>query len=359
MSEHAGRLEKVLAEYDDRLVLHERFAATCEGLIRQLLRSEDLRVHSVTSRVKERSHLAEKLSRFGKDYATLSDVTDVVGVRVISHFEDEVDRIAEVVQREFLVDPDKSIDKRKALDPDRFGYISLHFICSMRRDRAALAEYREFAGVCCEIQIRSILQHAWAEIEHDLGYKVGAPIPAPIRRRFSRLAGLLEIGDSEFTLIRDDLAAYAQQVTEDIQERPSSVGLDDVSLKAFVASDPISIRLDEKIAAYMGATLLDGSNFQFLAEVLRHAGIQTIEELRTALDTREEFILRQYMRRVEKGKYGTLGRGIGIFHLFEVLLAEKNDPKEMELAFQKFNIARGEGYAAAADEVFNAIHASR
>jgi ppGpp synthetase/RelA/SpoT-type nucleotidyltranferase len=358
MSEPADRLEKVLAEYDDRLVLHERFAATCEGLIRQLLRSENLRVHSVASRVKERSHLAEKLSRFGKEYATLSDVTDVVGVRVITHFEDEVDRIAGVVQREFLVDPDKSIDKRKALDPDRFGYISLHSICTMRRDRGALAEYREFAELRCEIQIRSILQHAWAEIEHDLGYKVGAPIPAPIRRRFSRLAGLLEIGDSEFTLIRDDLAAYAERVTEDIQERPSSVGLDNVSLKAFLASDPGSISLANEIATYVGATLAEEHNLQFLVETLKYVGIQTIEDLRTNLESRKDFVMKQYTRRVEKGKYKILSSGIGIFHLFEVLIAERNDVNEMERAFQKFNIGANDFGAAAAD-VFNAIQASR
>ncbi len=359
MPEHADRHGKMLAEYDDRLALHERFAATSEGLIRQLLKGENLRVHSVTSRVKERSHLAEKLSRLGKDYTTLSDVTDVVGVRVITHFEDEVDRIAAVVQREFLVDTEKSIDKRKALDPDRFGYISLHFICSMSRERAALAEYREFAGIFCEIQVRSILQHAWAEIEHDLGYKVGAPIPAPIRRRFSRLAGLLEIGDSEFAHIRDDLAAYAERVTEDIQERPSSVGLDDVSLNAFITNDPTLIQLDKQIVEYLGAALRDEYNFQFLADVLRYAGIQTIEQLQTALETRKEFILKQYKSRVAVGEYETVSPGIGIFHLFEVLLAERGDVKEMEEAFRKFNIGGPEGYAESAAEVFNAIRASQ
>ncbi len=246
MPENAGSVDKMLVEYDSKLSLHENFRVACEGLVRQLLRLERLRVHSVTSRVKERSHLAEKLSRLGKDYAALSDVSDIVGVRVITHFEDEVNRIAEVVEREFQIDPGRSVDKRKALDPDRFGYISLHFICSIRRDRAALAEYREFAGICCEIQVRSILQHAWAEIEHDLGYKAGAPIPAPIRRRFSRLAGLLEIGDREFTLIRDDLAAYAERVPEEIRQSPASVGVDDVSLIAlFGAMRRLSLSMEK------------------------------------------------------------------------------------------------------------------
>jgi putative GTP pyrophosphokinase len=357
MPEHADEVGRILSQYDANLGLYENYRISCEALVRQLLRTENLRVHSVSSRIKERTHLAEKLSRFGKEYGTLADVTDVVGIRIITHFEDDVDRIATVVQREFKIDPQKSIDKRKALDPDRFGYMSLHFICSMREHRAKLVEYSQFSGIECEIQVRSILQHAWAEIEHDLGYKTGAPIPAPIRRRFSRLAGLLEIGDSEFRLIRDDLAAYAKQVTVDIQQRPSSVGLDDVSLKAFLASDPTSMHLDREIASYMGARLDDKYDGLLLAEMVKYTGIQTIEELQTALETHKEFILKQYKTRVAKGEVSTLSDGIGIFHLFEVLIAEKNDLAEMERAFEKFNI--GADSKTAAFEVLREIQAAR
>lgn len=188
-------------------------------------------------------------------------------------------------------------------------------------------------------QVRSILQHAWAEIEHDLGYKSGAPIPAPIRRRFSRLAGLLEIGDSEFAHIRDDLATYAEQVTEDIQQHPSSVGLDDVSLKAFIASDPTSIYLDNEIAMHAGAALVDDPGFLTLAEMVQYTGIQTIEELQSAMEKRKEFILKQYKSRVRKGEYASL------------------NPGEMEKAFEKFHI--GLDYKTTALEVFNEINAAR
>jgi putative GTP pyrophosphokinase len=357
MVDRPGGAEGMLAEYDAKAGLHESFRGTCENLVRQLLRIEGLRVHTVTSRVKERAHLAEKLSRFGKDYSTLSDVTDIIGVRVITHFEDDVDRIAEVIQREFEVDATRSIDKRKALDPDRFGYISLHFICSIRNERVGLAEYSEFAGLSCEIQVRSILQHAWAEIEHDLGYKVGAPIPAPIRRRFSRLAGLLEIADHEFTVIRDDLAQYAIQVPEEIRLSPALVGVDDISIKAFIENDSTSKYLDQEIAHYLGATLNDET--LDAAEMIQFAGIQTIDELRRALDQRKDFILKQYKHRVEKGRYSTISHGVAIFHLFEVLIAEKGDPTELERAFQRFNISSEQGPAVAAKEVFDGIQAAR
>lgn len=150
MAEHRDDVGKILTEYDANLGLYDNYRVSCEALVRQLLRMENLRVHSVSSRIKGRMNLAEKLSRFGKEYGALKDVTDVIGIRVITHFEDDVDRIAAVIQREFRIDPKKSVDKRKALDPDRFGYMSLHFICSMREDRARLAEYGQFAGIECE-----------------------------------------------------------------------------------------------------------------------------------------------------------------------------------------------------------------
>ena len=228
----------------------------------------------------------------------------------------------------------------------------------MRQDRSELAEYREFAEMRCEIQIRSILQHAWAEIEHDLGYKAGSQVPAPIRRRFSRLAGLLEIGDSEFAQIRDDLAAYAARVAEEIRQRPASVGLDDVSMRSFVENDPESNQIDSEIATYVGAALDAESSFGWLAEAMQYVGIQTIEELRAALKDRKGFILKQYKMRVPPGSYLSLSLGIGIFHLFQILLAERGDQKAMEHAFEKFRIG-GPNVHESAEEVFNAIRSAR
>src|SRR5450759_2011384 len=200
--------QTLLNEYDTHVASFEEFRRICETLLAQLLRRENFGVHSVTSRLKTRKSLAGKLEREGKNYSRLRDMTDIVGLRVITHFEDEVDRIGTLIEREFAVDHDRSIDKRSALDPDRFGYLSLHYVCGLSPARLKLTENQGCEGLTCEIQVRSILQHAWAEIEHDLGYKAGAPLPPHIRRRFSRLAGLLEVGDAEFSRLRGDIQKY-------------------------------------------------------------------------------------------------------------------------------------------------------
>ncbi len=205
MASPGDTVEAILSEDDAKTLIYGEFLTASSLLLEKLIRLEDVRVHSVTSRLKDRESLAEKLRRVGKGYSRLTDITDVVGLRVITHLEDEVDSIGHLVEREFAVDHARSIDKRKILDPDRFGYLSLHYICNLSPQRVQLPGYHRFEGLSFEIQVRSILQHTWAEIEHDLGYKAGGTIPGPIRRRFSRLAGLLEIADTEFTCPRNEL----------------------------------------------------------------------------------------------------------------------------------------------------------
>jgi hypothetical protein len=102
------------------------------------------------------------------------------------------------------------LDKTSA-EPDRLGYQSIHYLVQYPRSRTSLSDNRRFAGLTAEIQVRTILQHAWAEIEHDIQYKAVAAVPELIRRRFTALAGLIEIADREFQAIaNENLAIRAQ-----------------------------------------------------------------------------------------------------------------------------------------------------
>jgi ppGpp synthetase/RelA/SpoT-type nucleotidyltranferase len=340
--EDLAAITKILRDFEQRKFLLESFCEACERLAKQILEAENLRVHSVTSRVKDRGKLEEKIKRDGKDYGCLSEITDIVGVRIITHFEDEVDKAGTIIEREFSVDKNNSIDKRKMLDPDRFGYLSLHYVGTLREDRCRLAEYRPYIGIPCEIQIRSILQHAWAEIEHDLGYKAGAAVPAPIRRQFSRLAGLLELADTEFADIRDELSRYTARVHEQISKKPAQVDLDAVALSAFIQSDQLVINLDQKMAALAkGAKLEDPPSeaVQRLAEELQYAGYTTISDLQQALKSEQELLIAQYDRRMQDhADISSLYRGISLFQLFQITIAQTRGSAGLKEAFDKFVI---------------------
>ena len=163
-------------------------------------------------------------------------------------FSDDVDKIAKVIQDEFEVDEVNSVDKREILDPDRFGYLSLHYVIKLNDKRISLPEYKRFKDLKIEIQIRSILQHAWAEIEHDLGYKSKHSVPRKVRRNFSRLASLLELADEEFDKIREMLIDYKQIIKEEIRNEPANVLLDIETLKRLISEkNSIVARIDAKI----------------------------------------------------------------------------------------------------------------
>jgi len=332
------RHSAIVQDYRAKLSLYEDYASMCRTLIDKILVRRGIRVHSVTSRAKEPEKLGEKLTRPEKRYENMSDVTDLAGVRIITYFADEVDVVSRMIEAEFDVIVEESIDKRQLLDPDRFGYLSMHYVCKFPRRRYQLEEYALYEGLVCEIQIRSILQHAWAEIEHDLGYKAQEGIPRQIRRRFSRLAGQLETADDEFIRIRDELAKYESEVNERIQSADEEISVDKVSLAAFIEKDGILRAIDEELAEYDGAQLQRPSSdsLSSLTQHVQDAGLGTLREVREALSTRRDAIVRQWKSRFTPTG-GTLNRGISLYHLWQVLKAEQGR-EALEHAFTAFTI---------------------
>lgn len=246
-----GNKSTVMAEYDGKCRLYQNFTSEIEHQLKKLLDAEGIIYNAVTSRLKDRESLSKKIDRKKDKYSALDNLTDIAGVRVITYYAEDVDKVAEIVEREFEVDRKNSIDKRKSLEPDRFGYCSVHYVVEMSQERIKLRENQAFRGLKCEIQIRSVLQHAWAEIEHDLGYKSEIAIPKGIRRNFSRLAGLLEIADKEFQEIRSFLWSYQNEAAEKIMNGEfQDVEIDAVLLKVIVTTNPDIEEINKAIGNY-------------------------------------------------------------------------------------------------------------
>jgi ppGpp synthetase/RelA/SpoT-type nucleotidyltranferase len=193
----------VVEEYDRDRDLHSDYAGTLHTLTRDLLAASRFKYHSVQYRLKDRTSLARKVLSDLK-YSSLTDVADVIGIRVITYFADEVDVVAGIIRREFMVEDEK--DRRT---PGQFGYRSLHQVVRLNSVRSGLLEYTRFVKLKAEIQIRSILDHAWAEIAHDRAYKGSALVPTSIPEQFSRLAALLQDADRQFEKVRDEIERHA------------------------------------------------------------------------------------------------------------------------------------------------------
>lgn len=330
----------LVADYDDKRETYNSFAKTVSDLIERLMAAKNISHHSISFRCKTKESLERKVD-IKQSYEALEDITDLAGVRIITHFADDVDVVASMVESEFKVDKVNSIDKRAALDPDRFGYLSLHYVVSLKKERDTLQEYSAFKSLKLEIQIRSILQHTWAEIEHDIGYKSSVEVPRGIRRKFSRMAGLLELADQEFAAIRVELNKYKKTSAAEAIKNPEKVLLDKVTYISFTTKNEVCLELDQHIVSSCNFKLFElpkNSAKQLLG--LELLGIDTVDKLKKALVENYNDVLRRIsdvsLSRSES-KVTTVSPGISVFYLTQVLASKSKDPDMLD----KFSELKG------------------
>ena len=245
--------EAILQEYRDALPQCKAVAKEVYNTLRSTFDQAGLLVTAIEYRVKTENSLAGKLELKGGKYKSLADITDIIGLRVITFYTDDVDKVASAVERLFTVDWDNSVDKRKIHEIDSFGYLSLHYICS-----------KEGFPYRFEIQMRTVLQHAWANMNHDTGYKSGVEVPKVYLRNLSRLAGMLELVDEQFSLIRSELTDYRRRVRALV----ASGNLDDAPLdgdtfRSFLELKPFD-SLNRRIASVNQAEIQEVPLMPFL-----------------------------------------------------------------------------------------------
>lgn len=196
-----AEINEVAERYRSLLPAMEAFRLQFEGLLRVLLSSEDRPVHHVESRCKGVEEFKEKIVR--KSYVDpMTQMTDLVGLRIILHFNSDVTFAAGLIRREFVVDEANSEDKRVPEEADRFGYGSYHLVVSLDERRSNLPEWQPFVSMKAEIQIRTVLQHAWAAVDRLLDYKQSPGLTDEGRRRMNRIAAILEGADEDFETVR-------------------------------------------------------------------------------------------------------------------------------------------------------------
>ena len=260
-------IQSILDEYRRDLPLFQEAAGTITSEIRSTLANAGIIVAAVESRVKSYDSLAGKLELKGHKYGSLADITDIIGLRVITFYIDDVDKIASAIERLYEVDWENSVDKRKLLEIDTFGYLSLHYICYLKG-----TQYR------FEVQMRTVLQHAWANMNHDTGYKSGVEVPKEYLRNLNRLAGMLELADEQFSKIRMELTDYRRRVKALVTSgNLDEVPLDGDTFKDFLDLDPFRI-LNRRIASVNQAEIHTVSLMPFLS-VFKALGCKTLGDI--------------------------------------------------------------------------------
>ncbi len=252
------------ARYAGLLPVTEGYVTYVSGL----LDDAGINYLSVSGRTKAVDSFAAKAARTldGRPlYADpLHEITDQVGVRVITYLQSDVAAVADLLTDQCSVIQDRDLGEETASE-GRFGYASRHLLLTVRGGEAATAGGS--ATPAAQVQIRTVLQHAWAEFEHDIRYKGSIPAHhAPeLDRRFALAAGLLELADREFSAIRERLRGSATV--------------------AAAGRGGGAVRIEgQELAAFLDARFGDAGwsrtdRYDWMCGLLTELGITTLEEL--------------------------------------------------------------------------------
>ncbi|MFW6869070.1 DUF429 domain-containing protein [Nocardioides sp. CPCC 206347] len=179
-------------------------------LVTSILDEAGINYLTVTGRAKSVSSFAAKAARTVDGKPVFDDplrqITDQIGIRVITYVHSDVQAVADLMEDQVVVLDDRDMGRETASE-GRWGYASRHLLVSLDPAREGHDEFAALRGRQAQIQVRTVLQHAWAEFEHDIRYKGTIPdeyVP-DLDRRFTLAAGLLELADREFSTIRDRL----------------------------------------------------------------------------------------------------------------------------------------------------------
>ena len=292
--------EMILEEYREQLPVFEQMKTEVLHVLREALDRSGLVVTAIEARIKTEESLRGKLALKGAKYATLSDITDILGARIITFYTDDVDRIAAMAEQLFEIDWDNSVDKRMLHQLDSFGYNSLHYICKLPG-----YDFR------FELQLRTTLQHAWASINHDNGYKTGVEIPREYLRRINRLAGILEMADDEFSRIRTEITDYRRRVQQLVQNgKLDDVLLDGDTFNSYLQARPFDA-LNRRIAAINQAEIQEVPLIRYL-RVFNAFGCKTLGDVQRLVKQYEEDAYRLARHQLGNTDLDIISSAVGI-----------------------------------------------
>ena len=261
-------LQRANATYASR---HPRTVRRTDETVRRIRAIVDdagINYLSVTGRAKSPASFSAKVVRRAEqlghtDFDPLVEITDQVGVRIVTYTLSDIEPVAQLLGDHYTVLEDRDMGRETASE-GRFGYASRHMLVSTDPDATGYE-----ASKCVSVQLRTVLQHAWAEFEHDARYKGEVPSEhaSELDRRFTLAAGLIELADREFSVIRDTLASGVRE--RDFDDAGGRI--DPRELASFLAG------------RYADSRFSRVDHYVDTADLLMELGVESIHDLRVEL----------------------------------------------------------------------------
>ena len=329
----------ILEDYRNQRECYIKLGDTVHAMLSDIVNDMGLIVLAVEHRVKEEKSLAGKLERKGDSYNTLEDITDILGCRVICFLSDEIDKIGKKVEENFVIDHENSSDKRALIKEDSFGYLSLHYICSIP---FGSIWPDEICGKKFEIQIRTILQHAWSAIHHDIGYKSDFGVPREIRRQFARLAGLLELADDEFVRARDNMVEYTENIRQRIiVDEADDVSINMISLNEYVQHNRRMQSIIREIADIAGAEISSIDPESYIPQ-LAFLGITKLGDIEKMINENYSLAIELAKKALSAAELDIVSSSVALRFLCRAELLNKNYDFDKIVEFLKISFGTKE-----------------
>jgi len=285
-----------IRRFYNNLEINEKLCVEVKYILSLELDRDNIEVAQISARAKTLKSFCEKISRKScKD--PFDNITDFAGVRVVYLYSTSRKQIESIIEREFEVI--EKVDKVLTED-DKFGYGALHYLIKLKHNHAG-ARYDELKNKVCEIQVRTILQDAWAVVAHHLSYKQEADVPKELRRKLNALSGLFETADDQFENIRNARLTYQNKIQHSISSNQK------LSLNEEVNLDNLEAYLKWKFPdRYHGNV----EGIADLLEDLQQYGYSNLLNINSMVDSASKAVEaeeKKYPPAVEDNKYNSVG----------------------------------------------------
>jgi ppGpp synthetase/RelA/SpoT-type nucleotidyltranferase len=272
-------LEKILPA-------HKTLTSAVVNITKSLLDSQGIEYLAITGRTKDIESTIEKVKR--KSYNQPDrQLTDLSGIRIITYFESDVERISQLIESSFSIDANNSLSKASLMATNQIGYRSVHYVCDLGSERTELPEFAGLSGLKFEFQIRTVLQHAWAELAHDRNYKFSGKLPKEIERKLYLYAGMLEIADKGFDDLSTEIDQYITDFLSRTEEGDFDIEINSISLEEFVENWA-------NHSAFMLEEYHHKTDVSELVRELEEFGIHSLKDLKAIIPDKFSEITRKH-----------------------------------------------------------------
>ena len=292
------RIDEIGIRYVESLKLYEEYATRIRNLIQDLVELEGVEFYAIEGWAEKPAELLRALS--GLEEKDLAGV-DLVTIRVLLRFPEDVLRIEEVVKSEFEIDEERSVPSSGLEDPYRFGYPAVVYILSLSNSRYKLREWEKYKDLTFRLELRTLLQEAWATIFPRVNQTVGATSEKKVTRELVLLAALLEKADQGFLSLRHEVKDEALLIPP---SKNPGLGQNKETLEAeklFTDEELYNLfRSDSSLLGKWNALTIEAGfpefkpeadylreSFSYLCTILRASNINTISEVKKFLSDME------------------------------------------------------------------------